>query len=173
MLRIATPDTARGLAPATAAGHADQAVYDRHAGNVYRQALFTLDDAEMAEQVVSDVIVEECVRPGAVLRGQDAEGRLAISAYRRCMELAGSPAGKSRGPARCAGPGRLTAPERGALGLVLFGGAGCRQAGVDLGICGATVVALLRAALGEVAATGEGSLPYVGRELVPIRPCCL
>jgi hypothetical protein len=33
---------------------------------VYQQAVFTLDDAGMAEQVVSDVIVEECVRPAVV-----------------------------------------------------------------------------------------------------------
>jgi hypothetical protein len=174
MLRCATPDAGRGLAPATAAGHADEDIYDRHAGNVYRQALFTLDDAGMAEQVVSDVIVAECVRPGAVLCGQDAEGRLAVSAYRRCMELAGGQpsllaASGTVDYTGCAGPGGLTVREHGALGLVFFGGAGYRQAGVDLGICAAAVAALLRAALGDAAAAGPGSLPYAGQELVPIR----
>jgi len=79
MLRFAKPDTARGLAPDVAAepGRTDKDVYDRHAGSLYRQALFTLGDSGMAEQVVSDVIVEECVRPG-VICCQDPERRLAV-----------------------------------------------------------------------------------------------
>jgi hypothetical protein len=153
MLRLATD--AAGPAWATAAGHTDEDVYDRHAGNVYRQALFTLDDAAMAEQVVSDVIVAECMRPAAVIRGQDAERRLAVSAYRRCMDLADSLAWTSRVRARrttgCARLGALTAKERGALGLVFFGGAGYRQAGVDLGISASDMAVLLRSAIGQTA----------------------
>jgi hypothetical protein len=89
MLRFNKPGVACGLVPDTAAGHKDEDTYDRHAGNLYRQALFTLDDTEMAEQVVSDVIVEECTRPAGAVSGQDAGRRLAISAYQRCMGLAG------------------------------------------------------------------------------------
>lgn len=108
----------------------------------------------MAAQVVSDVIVEECVRPAAVVCGQDVQGRLAVSAYGRSMELAGSPAWTARLPAACAGnfadsvgPGGLNARERGALGLVVFGGLGYRQAVVDLGISASGMAALLRTAL--------------------------
>ena len=88
----------------------------------------------MAEQVVSDVLVDECVRPAAASDTDDAGCRLALSVYRRCRELAGGPAWHSRPPARPAGsfpgcidPGCLNGKERGALGLVLFGGLGCHQ----------------------------------------------
>jgi hypothetical protein len=171
MLRFAKPDVARGYVPATAAGRADEDVYDRHAGNLYRQALFTLGDTAMAEQVVSDVLVGECVRPAAAIRGQDARGRLAISAYRRCMELAGSPAWTARLPADRAGsfadpvgPGGLNARKRGALGLVLFGGAGYRQAAVDLGVPASDMTALLRAAVAGATASGPGSLPCASQD---------
>ena len=141
MRRFAKTHVARGLVPDTAAVHKDEDTYDRHAGNLYRQALFILDDAEMAAQVVSDVIVEECVRPAAGVCGLDARGRLAVSAYRRCMELASSPAWTARLPAGSAGsfadsvgPGGMNGMERVVLGLVLFGGQGYRQVGIDLGI---------------------------------------
>ena len=173
MLRFAKTDIARGYVPDTAAGHADKDVYDRHAGNVYRQALFTLDDAVMAEQVVSDVIVEECVRPAAVICGQDAERRLAVCTYRRCLELASSPEWTSRVHARrtgdcvsCASLGSLTARERGVLGLALFGALAYRQVGVDLGICASDVAAMLRAVLVEAAAAKPGPLPYASQEWV-------
>ena len=135
MLRFAMTDIAHALVPDPAAVHKDEDTYDRHAGNLYRQALFTLDNAEMAEQVVSDVIVEECVRPAAVVGGQDARGRLAVSAYRRCMDLAGSPPWTARVPAGRAGsfadsvgPGGLNASERGAARVGAF-----RRSGVQAG----------------------------------------
>ena len=112
----------------------------------------------MAEQVVGDVLVEECVRPGAAICGQDSRGRLAVAAYRRCMELTGGlPARSPRAPAcrtaGCAGElGGLTARERGVLGLVLFGGLGHRQAGADLVISASDTAALPRAAVGNAAA---------------------
>lgn len=78
----------------------------------------------MAEQLVIDVIVEECVRPAAAVSGTDAERRLAISAYQRCMGLAGGaasaswfPIGRKGAVAGCAGPGGLTVRQRGVLGL--------------------------------------------------------
>jgi hypothetical protein len=171
MLRFAKTDVARGLVPDAAAVHKDEDTYDCHAGNLYRQALFTLDDAEMAAQVVSDVIVEECVRPAAVPGFQDARGRLAASAYRRCMELAGSPAWTARRPAGRAGsfadsvgPGGLNARERGALGLVLFSGPGYRHVAVDLGVPASDMTPMLRAALAKAAASEPGPLPYASQE---------
>ncbi len=50
----------------------DEATYDCHAPSLYRQAWLTLDDADLAEQVVSDVIVEECVRPAALSQAGSA-----------------------------------------------------------------------------------------------------
>ncbi len=143
--------------PALSSLERTEELYDRHAANLYWQALFTLDDCAMAEQVVGDVLVEECVRPGAAICGQDSRGRLAVAAYRRCMELTGSPPARSpRAPAcrtaGCAGPVGLTARERGVLGLVLFGGLGHRQAGPDLGISASDTAALPRAAVGNAAA---------------------
>ena len=173
MLRFAKTDVAHGFVPDAAAVHKDEDTYDRHAGNLYRQALFTLDDAEMAAQVVSDVIVEECVRPAAVVDGQDARCRLAVSAYRRCMELAGSPACAARRPAGRAGsfadsvcPGGLNARERGVLELVAFGGPGYRQVAVDLGISASGMAALLRAILVQTAAARPDSRPDVDQEQV-------
>jgi hypothetical protein len=171
MLRFKGPGVACGLVPDTAAGHKDEDTYDRHAGNLYRQALFTLDDTEMAEQVVSDVIVEECMRPVGAVSGQDAGRRLAISAYQRCMGLAGGaasasglPMGRKGDVAGCAGPGGLSVRERGVLGLVFFGALGYRLADVDLGISAPDVAVLLRAALGKAAASEPGSLGYVTQE---------
>ena len=173
MLRFAMTDIAHALVPDPAAVHKDEDTYDRHAGNLYRQALFTLDDAEMAAQVVSDVIVEECVRAAAVPGGQDARGRLAASAYRRCMELAGSPAWTARRPAGRAGsfadsvgPGGLSARERGVLGHVLFGDQGYRQVAIDLAISASGIAALLRAVLVQTAAAQPDSRPDVAEEQV-------
>jgi hypothetical protein len=158
MLKFAKPDVRR-RGPRVRVGRTDEETYDRHAGNLYRQALFTLDDSELAAQVVSDVIVGECTRTTAAIRGQDAAARLAIGAYRRCIELADGPARRSRSSsprssdcAGCAGPGGLSATERGTLGLVLFGGLGYRQAGAGLGISSSDVAAMLRTALGRKAA---------------------
>ncbi len=173
VLRLAKTDIAGGLVPDTAAVHKDEDTYDRHAGNLYRQALFTLNDTEMAEQVVSDVIVEERVWPAAAVRGQDAGRRLAISAYERCLELAAGPAlasghaiGRTGHVAGCVGPTALSVRERGVLGLVLFGAQGYRQVGVGLGISASDVTALLRTVLIKASASGPDSLPYVNQEPV-------
>ena len=82
------------LAPATAnvPNDRDAHFYDRHASGLYRQALLTLDDAHLAEQVVCDVLVDECVQPRASEGDEENVGyRLAVSAYQRCRELADGP----------------------------------------------------------------------------------
>jgi hypothetical protein len=60
-------------------------VYDGHAVGLYRQALLTLGDADLAEQVVMCVIVDECLEPGAP---STAAAQLAASVYWRCQDLA-------------------------------------------------------------------------------------
>lgn len=113
----------------TARGDLDADIYDRHADGLYRQALLTLGDAGMAEQVVCDVIVDECTRvPSSAGGAGDASYRLPVSAYRRCQELtcgrrvntdpgAASWAvlvtpSVSRGPAGFPGPGAVSSPVR-------------------------------------------------------------
>ena len=65
---VLLPDSGRPSALSRAAAAAsltvsrDGAIYDRHAAGLYRQALLTLGDAGMAEQVVSDVVLDECLR---------------------------------------------------------------------------------------------------------------
>ncbi len=169
MLRFANPDIARGLVLDTTGGHRDEETYDRHATNLYRQALFALDDAELAEQVVSDVIVEECVRPAAGICGEDAASRLAISAYRRCKELADNPAPRSGVPVLCTGNvtgclGGLNAEDRCVLGLILFSALRYRQVAAHLGISASGVSGLLRAVLVTAAGAKRDGLPYVSQE---------
>ena len=137
--------------------HRDAHIYDRYASGLYRQALLTLDDAQLAEQVVCDVLVEECIRPPAP--GSDEENasfRLAVSAYWHCRELAGDPARQDRLPGRrpsvrvvgCVDPGGLLSEkERAGLGLVLFGGLGYVQASRVLAISPSDMAALLRVVL--------------------------
>jgi DNA-binding CsgD family transcriptional regulator len=165
MLRFAKTAAGSDSGPDTVAGQEAEDSYDRHAGRLYRQALFTLDNIELAEQVVSDVIVAECVRPAASGR-QDPGRRLTVAAYVRCMELARSETHVSAGRGRhrtgasaaCAGPDGLSPRERGALGLVIFGGLEYRQVGADLGLSAREVAALLRGALVK-AATPPGTVP--------------
>ena len=161
-----------------------QELYQRHAAALYRQALLTLDDPTLAEQVVCDVIVEECAAaPGPARDQDDARCRLAESVLRHCRQsaaagsaaagsaVAGSavvPAGRARrysgrsarGVVDRIDPGRvLTPPEREALGLVLFGGLGYVRAGRALGIDPRDMAVLLRAVLLKLAtssASAEG-----------------
>jgi hypothetical protein len=65
MLGFSKTTVALSSVTASTPGDRDADVYDRHAAGLYRQALLTLDDPGMAEQVVSDVIVGECVRSSA------------------------------------------------------------------------------------------------------------
>jgi hypothetical protein len=147
---------------ATAPRDRDADTYDRYAPGLYRQALLTLDDAGLAERVVFDVIVDECVRrPASAGQGGDAGHRLAVSAYRRCQELADGPAWRnraaaqrpSRGVAGCTGSFGMSRKERGALGLVLFGGLGCVQASRELAVSPADLAVLLRAVLHRLTAS--------------------
>jgi hypothetical protein len=139
----------------------DADIYDRHADGLYRQALLTLGDAGMAEQVVTDVIVDECTRvPSSAGGAGDASYRLPVSAYRRCQELAHGAARHDLPPGRrvaggvagCIDPrGLLSREERGALGLVLFGGLGYVQASHEVAISPLDTAALLRAVLHRLA----------------------
>lgn len=157
MRGFGTTPRARAPVPADAPCDRDADIYDCHAPALYRQALLTLGDAGMAEQVVCDVIVEECVRPSISSGdGHDAGYRLAVSAYRRCQELPGGLARRNRAPgqrlpgsfaSRIDPGGLLSGKERGALGLVLFGGLGYGQASRELAIAPADIAALLRAVL--------------------------
>jgi DNA-binding CsgD family transcriptional regulator/sporulation protein YlmC with PRC-barrel domain len=165
MLRFAKARAGRGFASETADSLTGIDIYDRYAGNLYRQALFTLDDRGLAEGVVSDVIAEEILRPAATIRDDHAAVRLAVNAYWRCMAVADSWAWVSRVPAPdpAAGADRaglsgLTARERGVLGMVLFGGLSYQQAGIGLGLSLAEVAALLRSVLVKAADAEPGDL---------------
>jgi hypothetical protein len=144
----------RARASATTRCDVDADIYDRHADGLYRQVLLTLGDAGLAEQVVCDVIVDECTRvPSSASDAGDASYRLPVAAYRRCQELIHGPSwhevppGRrmSGGVAGCIDPcGLLSREERGALGLVLFGGLGYVQASHEVAISPLDMEALLR-----------------------------
>jgi hypothetical protein len=146
----------------------DAHIYDRYASGLYRQALLTLDDPHLAEQVVCDVLVDECARPGVSEGDEDNAGyRLAVSAYRHCRELADGPARQDRRPEQrpsacvtgCIDPGGLLSEkERAGLGLVLFGGLGCVQASRVLAIPPSHVAALLRTVLRRLTASSGACL---------------
>jgi hypothetical protein len=168
MLRPGRADRARASVTARCDPHAD--IYDRYADGLYRQALLTLGDGGLAEQVVSDVIVDECTRvPSSAGGTGDASYRLPVSAYRRCQELAHGPSWHNLPPGRrlsgglagCIDPcGLLSWEERGALGLVLFGGLGYVQASHEVAISPLDTAALLRAVLHRLSpspATGGSS----------------
>jgi hypothetical protein len=153
----------------TAAGISDAQIYDQHAAGLYRQALLTLHDARLAEQVVTDVIVDECTRPPARRTDADVSFRLAVSAYRRCQELSADPgwpgwhasdptpepSGSGAGGIE---PGILGTRERAALALVLFGGLSHAQVCVVLAMPGQDVTALLRRVLHTLAGSAPGLL---------------
>jgi hypothetical protein len=110
---------------------------------LYRQALLTLGELGMAEQVVSDVILNECQRPALPENHEAAaELRLVISACRRRRDLAGDTAWQSRHSGRrqtgndldCIAPAGLSGRERAALALVIFGGFGYVEAAYELAI---------------------------------------
>jgi hypothetical protein len=139
----------------------DGAIYDRHAAGLYRQALLTLGDAGMAEQVVSDVILDECLRSAPPEGDANAaQLRLGISACRRCQDLAGDRAWRSQDSGRrrtgsrldCIAPAGLSGRERAALALVIFGGSEYMEAARELAIAPADMSALLRAVLSKLTA---------------------
>src|ERR1700683_3249503 len=123
-------------APATASRARREVIYQRHAAALYRQALLMLDDSALAENVVCDVIVDECALVPAQEQGEgETRYRLARSVFRRCQQLAAGPARHRRLPQRpslgvVGGPdpgGILSEEERSALGLVLCGGLGAGE----------------------------------------------
>ena len=140
----------------------DADIYDRYAPGLYRQAVLTLGDRALAEHVVCDVLVDECALFPPQGRGEaDARHRLAESAFRRCQQLA---AGHGRDPGQppCAGVadcidpgGLLSGTERGALGLVLFGGLGYVRASKVVGIHRRDMAALLHAVLRRLTTLSE------------------
>ncbi len=157
------PQSVSGSAvtPAMTSSRAE-VIYDRYAAGLYRQALLTLGDAGLAEQVVSDVILDECLRPAADGDTDAAAFRLRISAVRRCRALAGDTAWRSRDSGRrrrggvldCLALTGLTGRERAALALVIFGGFGYAEAARELAIAPKDVAALLCAVLATLTSAG-------------------
>jgi len=150
---------------ATASRTRRQAIYQRHASALYRQALLMLGDSALAEGVVCDVIIDECALVPAREHGEgETRYRLARSVFRRCQQLAAGPARQDRRPpqrpSRGIDPGGiLSQKERGALGLVLCGGLGYVQASTVLGIGPQDMAALLRTTMRRLAsspAAGDG-----------------
>jgi hypothetical protein len=153
--------TVRG--PAATSTDRRQDLYQRYAAGLYRQALLTVGDAALAEQVVCDVIVDE----GAVApaRGAgDTGDRLAEAVFRSCHRLNADLARRNRRPAQrpswdiadCLDPARLLSEyERGALGLVLFGGLGYMKASTVAGIDPRDLAVLLRAVLRRLTLPGQ------------------
>jgi hypothetical protein len=150
-------ETAMARAAVMASSGRRQDIYQRHAAALYRQALLTLGDSALAEHVVCDVIVEECALAPVPGRGEDdARNRLAESIFRRCHQLTAVPAQRDRRSAQLPSwdvadrmdPDRLLSEyERGALGLVLFGGFGYVGASRVLGIDPRDMAVLMRAVL--------------------------
>ncbi len=146
---------------ATASRVRRQAIYQHHAAALYRQALLMLADSARAQDVVCDAIVDECALVQAQEHGEDeTRYRLAQSVFRRCQRLAADPGRQDRRPPRQPSRGVdggvdpggiLSEKERGALGLVIFGGLGYVQASTVLGIGPRDMAALLRTVMGRLA----------------------
>jgi hypothetical protein len=146
---------------ATASRARSQVIYQYHAAALYRQALLMLGDSALAEDVVCDAIVDECALVPAQEHGEDeTRYRLAQSVFRRCQQLAAAPGRQGRRSSQqlspavdgCVDPGDiLSEKERGALGLVLFGGLGYVQASTVLRIDPHDMAALLRTVMGRLA----------------------
>jgi hypothetical protein len=154
-------------APAMASSDRGRAaeIYDQYGVGLYGQALLTLGDPALAEHVVCDVIIDECALFPPRGRGEaDARHRLAESAFRRCQQLAaghrhspGRP--PSAGVADCIDPGGLlSGTERGALGLVLFGGLEYVRASKVVGIRPRDMAALLQAVLRRLTTSSAGAV---------------
>ena len=140
----------------------DEAIYDRHAPGLYRQALLTLGDTSLAEQVVSDVILGECLRSAP--RGGDEPPQSCAWGY-GLPALPGS--GRRPGLAKQAlrpeaagerpGLHRACRVEREGTGSARAGDfrpAGYVQAAGELAITPADMAALLRAVLSRLASAG-------------------
>jgi hypothetical protein len=157
MLRFAKPDDVRGIVPGAVVARRTRTSTTAMPAICTGRLCSPSTTVRWPSRSLATSSSRSACGPVPPFCGQDSRGRLAVAAYRRCMERTGSPPARSpRAPAcrtaGCAGPGGLTARERGVLGLVLFGGLGHRQAGPDLGIFASDTAALPRAALGSAAA---------------------
>jgi hypothetical protein len=147
----------RGRDTASSAPSRSADLYERYAGGLFRQALLTVGDEEVAEQVVCDVIAGEyATNPPPWHQEDETRYRLAESAYWCCQELAASPARQDPRPGQRPAlnvpglpepGGQLSRTELGALGLVIFGGLGYVRVSSILGISPPDTAALLRSAL--------------------------
>ncbi|HEY5361326.1 MAG TPA: hypothetical protein VIJ82_27180 [Streptosporangiaceae bacterium] len=144
----------RAKATIAAATERARDLHAQYATALFRQAILTLADAALAEQVVCEVIVEECIRrPHARPEAETARHQLAVSAYRRCQEVPAVTARSHRAPPApralpvLPGTPALSRAERGALALVLFGGLGYVGAARAAGISAPSMAGLLRKVL--------------------------
>lgn len=153
-------------APAAASRARREVIYQRHGAALHRQALLMLDDSALAENVVCDVIVDECALVPAQEQGEDeTRYRLARSVFRRCQQVAAGPARRRRLPQRpslgVAGGmdpgGILSEKERSALGLVLCGGLGYVEASTVLRIGPHDMADLLRTVMRKLAISPAAS----------------
>jgi hypothetical protein len=105
-------DLVRGFVLKTSAGRKDEETFERHAAEPYGQILLTAGSAEMAEQVVSDATVAECVlRCGSSWRGCGIPAdNLCLLAMQGLSQSAGSGWG---GPLRSRHGPRQTHRSRG------------------------------------------------------------
>jgi hypothetical protein len=158
---------------AGAAPSRDADLYERYGRRLFRQALLTTGDEAVAEQVVSDVIAGECASAGRERGKDDTRYRLAESAFRRCQELAATPARREPRPGQrpaVDAPGGpepaavLSRTELGALALVIFGGLGYVQASAVLGISPPDMAAMLRSALLRFTTSSVSSLADHGEQ---------
>jgi hypothetical protein len=149
--------TGRGGAQAATSAARCRDIYNRHAAALYRQALLMLGDPARAESVACEVIADECALAPVAGRSEDeARYRLAAAVFRRSRQLATDHEQQDRVPRPRSSPGAvssldpgglLSQQERGALGLVLFGGFGYVDASTVLGVRPREVAALVRTAL--------------------------
>jgi hypothetical protein len=133
---------------------------------LFAQALLTLGDAGMAEQVVGDVVLGERLR-SAPPEGDAAaaELRLGISACRRCHDLGDDRAWRSQDSGGggqtvvsiASRPPRSSGTERAALALVICGGSEYVEAARELAIAPADMAALLRLVLSKLTAAGAAA----------------
>ena len=144
-------------------------LYHDYGVRLYRQALLAVDDAALAEQAVLDVLVPESFRPAPSADGVSERGHdLAVAVYRRCREMIRQdqrdhPPGRQPSPtlAGCPGPCRLSWTERGALGLVLFGGLRYAEVSRELAISPRDMAVLLHGVLHKLATARAGRTDQV------------
>jgi hypothetical protein len=102
--------TGRVRASATASSARSRDSYQHYAVALYRQALLTLDDPALAEDVVGDVVTNERALAQGPERGEDdARHHLAELVFRRCHQLVAGSAQQDRRPGIFGGLGYIRA----------------------------------------------------------------